>query len=83
MPLLEYKPQQDESSFKELKRMYEEQQKEMAQLKTYLKTMEVQVGQIAHDNNRRQQGNLPSDIVSTSRGKNQCNAMALRSGKQI
>ena len=55
----------------------------MAQLKTYLKTMEVQVGQIAQDANRRQQGNLPSDTVSTSRGKDQCNAVALRSGKQI
>ena len=83
VPLLEYKPQQEDSSFKELKRMYEEQQKEMAQLKTYLKTMEVQVGQIAQDTNRWQQGNLPSDTVSTSRDKDQCNAVALRSGRQI
>ena len=63
--------------------MYEEQQKEMIQLKIYLKTMEVQVGQIAQDANRQKQGNLPSDTVSMSRGKDQCNVVALRSGKQI
>ena len=42
--------------------------------RTHLKNVEVQMGQIAQDANRRQLGDLPSDTISSSKGKEQCNA---------
>ena len=55
----------------------------MARFRTHLKNLNVQVGQIAQDVNRRPPGGLPSDTVSSSKEKEQCNTVALRSGKQL
>ena len=63
--------------------MIEEQQKEMAMLRNHMKSVDIQIGQISQSNNHRQQGGLPSDTVSSAMGKEQCNAVALRSGKQL
>ena len=63
--------------------MLEENQKEMSLLKTQIRNVEIQVGQVAQENHRRLPVGLPSDTVSTSKGKEQCNAVTLRSGKQL
>ena len=52
-------------------------------LRNHMKSVDIQIGQISQSNSHRQQGGLPSDTVSTSKGKEQCNAMALRSGKLL
>ena len=64
-------------------KMLEESRREVSLLKSQLRNVEVQVGQVAQDNQRRLPGGLPSDTVSTSKGKEQCNAVTLRSGKQL
>ncbi|KAK8547622.1 hypothetical protein V6N12_031756 [Hibiscus sabdariffa] len=49
-----------------------------------LRTLEMQVGQIAQALHVRPHGNLHSDTeVTKSNGKEQCNAFTLRSGKEI
>ena len=41
------------------------------------------MGQIAQESNQKLQGGLPSDTVSSSKGKEQCNAVATLSGRQL
>ena len=63
--------------------MFEEQVKKTSLLKTSLRNMEVQMGQLAQELHRRPQGGLPSDTVPNPKGKEQCHAVTLRSGKKL
>ncbi|XP_021284056.1 uncharacterized protein LOC110416390 [Herrania umbratica] len=48
-----------------------------------LRNLETQVGQLANSINNRPQGSLPSDTQINPKGKEQCQAITLRSGKEI
>ena len=63
--------------------MFEEQVKRTSLLETSLNNMEVQMGQLAQEMHRRPQGGLPSDTVQNPKGKEQCHAVTLRSGKRL
>ncbi|XP_017970470.1 PREDICTED: uncharacterized protein LOC108660713 [Theobroma cacao] len=48
-----------------------------------LRNLETQMGQLANSINSRPQGALPSDIEVNPKGKEPCNAVTLRSGKEV
>ena len=50
-----------------------------------IQNLETQMGQLAQAISQRPQGNLPSVTIVNQRreGKDQCNAIALRSGKNL
>ncbi|XP_017974466.1 PREDICTED: uncharacterized protein LOC108661548 [Theobroma cacao] len=48
-----------------------------------LRNLEIQMGQLANSINSKPQGALPSDTQVNPNGKEQCNAVTLRSGKEV
>ncbi|XP_017982359.1 PREDICTED: uncharacterized protein LOC108663273 [Theobroma cacao] len=48
-----------------------------------LRNLETQMGQVANSINSRRQGALPSDTQVNPKGKEHCNAVTLRSGKEV
>ncbi|WRX27887.1 Retrotransposon gag domain - like 10 [Theobroma cacao] len=48
-----------------------------------LRNLETQMGQLANSINSRPQGALPSDTQVNPKGKKHCNAVTLRSGKEV
>lgn len=64
-------------------KLIEEQGKRTNLLETNIKNMKVQIGQIAQELYKRPQEGLRSDIVINPKGKEQCHAVTLKSGKQV